>query len=182
MGEDSLARPQWLEIVHWDDVTSISRCEKEELYALFVRFFKEHQSWVTNSPRSVPFDCFDKALYGDTLISVAKCLGRIVGFVSGKLSHDEVLIISSVFVHYDVRKFSVAEHLLREIIAKYSVREVVATVHKRNRAARRLFARIGFNDECSYGWCGYRLKTTGINNNDRNQAGFSTTGIDRITR
>ena len=59
MGEDSLARPQWLEIVHWDDVTSISRGEKEELYALFVRFFKEHQSWVTNSPRSVPFDCFD---------------------------------------------------------------------------------------------------------------------------
>ena len=182
MGEGGLTRCQWLEVVHWDDVDSITLDEKEELYALFVRFFKEHQSWVTNSPRSVPFSCFDDALYGDTHISVAKCLGRIVGFVSGRLTDEGVLIFSSVFVLYDIRKFGVAEHLLREIIANYSVREVVATVCARNRAARRLFARIGFNDECSYGWCGYRLNTTGINNNDRNQAGFSTTGIDRITR
>lgn len=181
MDNERLTSYQWLELAHWDDVGAITPKVQEELYALYVRFFKEHQQWVSKTPRAIPFDCFHAALYGDTHISVAKCLDKIVGFVSAKLTDDGVLIVSSVFVLYDIRKFGVAEHLLRGIIANYSARETVATVHMRNHAARRLFARIGFNDECSYGWCGYRLKTTGINNNDRNKAGFSTTGFNRVT-
>lgn len=181
MGESGLTRHQWLELVHWDDVDSITLDERKELYALFVRFFEEHQAWVTNRPRAVPFSCFDDALYGDTHVSIVRCMGRILGYVSGKVTDEGVLIISSVFVLYDFRKFGIAEHMLSAVIANSSTREVVATVHARNSAARRLFARLGFNDECSYGWCGYRLRTTGINNNDRNQAGFSTTGVNRIT-
>jgi len=145
-----------LDVTHYDDIAVIPEDAQKELYALQVRFFNEHRLWVSKNPRKVPFACFRDAVYTDTYYLVARCAGRIVGFVSGRVTAD-VTTISTVFVLFDFREFGIAQYLLNKVIANRAHRSVVATVFARNRAARRLFARIGFKHRCSRGWYWYHF-------------------------
>ena len=171
-----------LRVIHCDDIPGLDAQTERELYVLHTQFYNEHQKWVTECPPLIPVGSLKDYTRYDSFIVYARVANEVVGFVSGSLSPNDVVVISSIFVRPEVRDHGVALRLVRELIATHSAREVVASVLQRNRVGNRFFARLGFNKKCSYGWCEYRRETTGINNNDQNQVGFSTTGIDTITR
>lgn len=166
-----------LHIVHCGDIPGLDAKTEHELRMLHVRFYEEHQKWVTECPHPVRDNTLAEYARFDDFIVYARCGNDVLGFVSGSQTPEDAVVVSSIFVQPEVREFGIARRLIRELFAIHSPREVVASVLQRNRAGNRLFARLGFNKKCSYGWCEYRLGATGINNNDQNQVGFSTTGV-----
>ena len=178
-------RGEWLtelRVIHCDDIPGLDANTEHQLCALHAQFFNEHQKWVTECPRSLPVRSLKEYTQHDSFIVYACVANEVVGFVSGSLAPEDAVVVSSIFVRKELRDYGVGQQLLRALIATHSPREVVASVLQRNRVGDRFFARFGFNKKCSYGWCEYRLRTTGINNNDQNQVGFSTTGVITNTK
>ena len=171
-----------LRVFHCDDIPELDANTEQQLCALHAQFFNEHQKWVTECPRSLPVSSLKEYTRHDSFIVYACVANEIVGFVSGSPTPEDAVVVSSIFVRKELRGYGVGNRLLRTLIATHSTREVVASVLQRNFVGDRFFARFGFNKKCSYGWCEYRLRTTGINNNDQNQVGFSTTGVDTNTK
>jgi L-amino acid N-acyltransferase YncA len=178
-------RGEWLarlRVIHCDDIPGLDARTERELCVLHTQFYNEHQKWVTECPRPLQESSLAVYTRSDSFIMYARDAEDVLGFVSGSLTPEDVVVVSSIFVRPEVRDCGVALRLMRELIAIHSPREVVASVLQRNRAGNRFFARLGFNKKCSYGWCEYRRGTTGINNNDQNQVGFSTTGVVTNTK
>ena len=179
-------RGEWLthlRVVHCDDIPGLDARTERELCVLHTQFHNEHQKWVTECPRPMQESSLAVYTRHDSFIVYAAVADDVLGFVSGSLTPEDVLVVSSIFVRPEVRDHGIALRLMREFIAIHSPREVVASVLQRNHVGNRFFARLGFNKECSYGWCEFRQRrTTGINNNDQNQVGFSTTGVNTNTK